>query len=170
LSSQPFHLSSTFIEHFTFLSAAYARPGSLPDLSRPEQIPYTAALVLAGLRLLNGLMLCDRWGMAPRGRFLNVYQAGKLTVVSFVSAELLDQVVVSECREEIAELINENHCEVLAFDLTGVKLVPSGMLGMLASLGRLGVEVFVFNPSEEIREVLEITRLDTVLQVRDVDI
>jgi anti-anti-sigma regulatory factor len=51
-----------------------------------------------------------------------------------------------------------------------VKLVPSGMLGMLASLGRLGVEVFVFNPSEEIREVLEITRLDSVLQVRNVDI
>jgi anti-sigma B factor antagonist len=48
--------------------------------------------------------------------------------------------------------------------------VPSGMLGMLASLGRLGVEVFVFNPSEEIREVLEITRLDSVLQVRNVDI
>ncbi len=78
--------------------------------------------------------------MPPQRGSLNVYQAGKLTVVSFVSAELLDQIVVSECREEIAELIREHHCEVLAFDLTGVKLVPSGMLGMLASLGRLGVE------------------------------
>jgi anti-sigma B factor antagonist len=108
--------------------------------------------------------------MPSKRGFLNVYQTGKVTVVSFVSAELLDQVVVTECREEIADLIKEHHCEVLAFDLTGVKLVPSGMLGMLASLGRLGVEVFVFNPSEEIREVLEITRLDSVLQVRNVDI
>src|SRR5580698_6973033 len=108
--------------------------------------------------------------MPRRANYLNVYQTGKLTVVSFVSAELLDQIVVSECRKEIAELIQQHQCETLAFDLTGVKLVPSGMLGMLASLGRLGVEVYVFNPSEEIREVLEITRLDTFLQIRDVQI
>jgi len=102
--------------------------------------------------------------------YLNVYQTGKLTVVSFVSADHLDQIVVSDCRTEIAELIKANGCEVLAFDLTGVKLVPSGMLGMLASLGRLGVQVLIFNPSEEIREVLEITRLDSLLQVQKVDV
>jgi anti-sigma B factor antagonist len=102
--------------------------------------------------------------------YLNVYQTGKLTVVSFISAELLDQIVVSECRAEIAELIKEHKSEVLAFDLTGVKLVPSGMLGMLASLGRLGVQVLIFNPSDEIREVLEITRLDSLLQVQKVDL
>ena len=67
-------------------------------------------------------------------------------------------------------MIREHSCEVLGFDLTGVKLVPSGMLGMLASLGRLGVEVYLFNPSDEIREVLAITRLDTVLQIQKVDI
>jgi anti-sigma B factor antagonist len=108
--------------------------------------------------------------MPRRHNYLNVYQAGRLTVVSFISAELLDQVVVSECRDEIGELIRTHKCEVLAFDLTGVQLVPSGMLGMLASLGRLGVEVYLFNPSESIREVLEITRLDTVLQIHRTDV
>jgi anti-sigma B factor antagonist len=108
--------------------------------------------------------------MPRRHSYLNVYQTGKLTVVSFVSAELLDQIIVSECRAEIAELIKQHACEVLAFDLTGVKLVPSGMLGMLASLGRLGVQVLIYNPSDEIREVLEITRLDSLLQVQQVDV
>ncbi len=108
--------------------------------------------------------------MARRQKYLRVYQAGKLTVVSFGSVAMLDQVVVSDCREEISELIRQHSCEVLAFDLTGVKLVPSGMLGMLASLGRLGVEIYLFNPSDEIREVLEITRLDTVLQVHKADV
>jgi anti-anti-sigma factor len=74
------------------------------------------------------------------------------------------------CREEISNLIREHHCEVLAFDLTGVKLVPSGMLGMLASLGRLGVEVNLFNPSDEIRDVLEITRLNSILQIHSVEV
>ena len=108
--------------------------------------------------------------MPARQAYLKVYQSGKLTVVGFKNVKSLDQVVVSDCREEIAELIHGNGCEVLAFDLTGVPLVPSGMLGMLASLGRLGVEVYLFNPSDEIREVLEITRLDSLLQVQKVDI
>ncbi|HXY37937.1 MAG TPA: STAS domain-containing protein [Planctomycetaceae bacterium] len=108
--------------------------------------------------------------MARRQGYLNIYQTGKLTVVSFVSADHMDQIIVSECRSEIAELIKQHECEVLAFDLTGVKLVPSGMLGMLASLGRLGVQVLIFNPSDEIREVLEITRLDSLLQVQKVDV
>jgi anti-sigma B factor antagonist len=108
--------------------------------------------------------------MPRQQSYLNVYQTGKLTVVSFVSAEHLDQIVVSECRAEIADLIKIYSCEVLAFDLTSVKLVPSGMLGMLASLGRLGVQVLVFNPSDEIREVLEITRLDSLLQVQHVEV
>ena len=108
--------------------------------------------------------------MAARQQYLKLYQPGKLTVVGFKNVKSLDQVVVSDCREEIAELIKAHHCEVLAFDLTGVRLVPSGMLGMLASLGRLGVEVYLFNPADEIREVLEITRLDTVLHVHNVDV
>ena len=37
--------------------------------------------------------------MPSRRGSLNVYKTGKLTVVSFVSADLLDQIVVSECRE-----------------------------------------------------------------------
>src|ERR1700685_1028853 len=108
--------------------------------------------------------------MAHRQEYLKVYQRGKLTGVGVVRPDWLDQVVVSDCREEIARLIQDNKCEVLAFDLTGVKLVPSGMLGMLASLGRLGVQILVYNPSDEIRDVLEITRLDTVLQVHKVDV
>ncbi len=49
--------------------------------------------------------------MPRRANYLNLYQTGKLTVVSFDSAEHLDQIVVSECREEIAELIREHQCE-----------------------------------------------------------
>jgi hypothetical protein len=30
--------------------------------------------------------------------------------------------------------------------------------------------VFVFNPCEDIREVLEITRLDSILQIRNVEV
>jgi anti-anti-sigma regulatory factor len=58
----------------------------------------------------------------------------------------------------------------MAFDLTRVRLVPSGLLGLLASIRKQGVEVHLYNPSDDIREVLEITKLDEVLQMHTVDV
>ncbi len=98
---------------------------------------------------------------------LLVYEAGKLTVVGFGRHDVLDHVNVPQCRDELAQLIREHNCEVLAFDLTGVKLIPSGMLGLLASLHKLGVTVMVFNPSEDMKEVMQITKLDQFLEVHE---
>jgi anti-anti-sigma factor len=106
--------------------------------------------------------------MAPfKTNNLYIYEAGKLTVVGFGRHDVLDHVNVPQCRDELAQIIRDNQCEVLAFDLTGVKLVPSGMLGLLASLHKLGLTVMLFNPSEDMQEVLQITRLDQFLEVHE---
>ena len=68
---------------------------------------------------------------------LQVYETGELTVVGFGGREILDQIDISACREEIVTLVEKHKCKVLAFDLAGVKLIPSGMLGLLASLRRM---------------------------------
>ena len=101
---------------------------------------------------------------------LEVYQAGKLTVVGFGGHEILDGIHLAECREGITQLLEEYDCEVFAFDLTGVKLVPSGLLGLLASLRQQDVEVHLYNPCEDIEDVLEITRLNEIIKVHKVDI
>ena len=102
---------------------------------------------------------------------LEVYQAGKLTVVGFGGHDILDGIHLAECREGISKLLEEHECEVFAFDLTGVKLVPSGLLGLLASLRQQNnVEVHLYNPCEDIEEVLEITRLNEVMTIHQVDI
>ncbi len=98
---------------------------------------------------------------------LRVYETGPLTVVGFGSAEILDPIDLAECRQEIMALVEQHDCKVLAFDLTGVRYIPSGMLGLLASLTRSGIEVHLYNPSNDIREVLEITRLNELMQVHD---
>ena len=51
-----------------------------------------------------------------------------------------------------------------------MKLIPSGMLGLLASLHKLGVKVMLFNPSEDIREILEITHLNQFLEIHEASI
>ena len=101
---------------------------------------------------------------------LEVYQAGELTVMGFGGREVLDDLNVAECRDELVGLIRDNDCKVLAFDLTRVRLIPSGLLGLLASIRKQGVEVHLYNPSADIREVLEITKLDQVLQLHALDI
>lgn len=101
---------------------------------------------------------------------LEIYKAGELTVVGFGGRPVLDHLNLANCRDELVQLIRENHCKTLALDLTGVRLIPSGLLGLLASIRRQGVTVQLYNPSDDIREVLEITKLNTLLELHDVDV
>lgn len=101
---------------------------------------------------------------------LEVYEAGELTVVGFGGREILDHINLAECRDELLNLIREHQTKTLAIDLTGVKLLPSGMLGLLASVHRLGVEVQLYNACQDIREVLEITKLDQVIHLHEVEV
>lgn len=101
---------------------------------------------------------------------LEVYHPGELTVIGFGGREILDDLNLAECRDDLVDLIQDNGCKVLAFDLTGVRLIPSGLLGLLASIRRLGVEVHLYNACDDIREVLEITKLDQVLELHEVEL
>jgi anti-anti-sigma factor len=99
-----------------------------------------------------------------------VYQAGELTVLGFGGRDVLDDYDVAQCRDEITRLVRQHQCRALAFDLTGVRLMPSGLLGLLASLKKLGIDVHVFNPSEDVREVLEITKLKAFMEIHQVEV
>lgn len=101
---------------------------------------------------------------------IEVYAAGPTTVVGFGGRDLPANVNLIECRDWLVSLIRQEGCSVLAFDLTGVQLVPSGLLGLLASLRNEGVEVHLYNPSADVIEVLEITHLDQLMPVHQVDL
>ena len=101
---------------------------------------------------------------------LTVYTAGELTVVGFGGQDALSRINLAECRDDLVNLIQEHHCKTLAFDLTGVRLIPSGTLGLIAAMRKLDVAVHIYNPSADVRDVLEITKLDTVIQVHEVEI
>lgn len=99
---------------------------------------------------------------------LKLYAAGEVTVVALAVRDAVDTINLGRCRDELIELIQSTKCQLLAFDLTGVRLLPSGLLGLLASVPRLGAEVVLFNPCSDICEILEITKLKQVLPVEHV--
>ena len=100
---------------------------------------------------------------------LIVYAVGQRTVLGFGGQKIVSQLNVSVYRDHLLKLIDEHSVETVAFDLTGIVVIPSGLLGLLASLRELNVTVELFNPSDDVSEVLAVTRLDELLQVRQGD-
>jgi anti-sigma B factor antagonist len=105
--------------------------------------------------------------MPTHHQILRVYEAGPLTVVGFGSELTPDMINLSDCREEIVDLVKLHNCRDLAFDLTGINYVPSGMLGLFASLRKINIQVHLYNPSSDVREVLAITHLDRLFKIHE---
>lgn len=101
---------------------------------------------------------------------LEVYEAGELTVVGFGNYEGIERVNLAEWRDELLKLIRDHRCTTLALDLTQVRLIPSGLLGVLCSIKRLGVDVLLYNPSVDVREAVEISNLTSLLEMHEVEL
>jgi anti-anti-sigma factor len=104
--------------------------------------------------------------MEPRGPLFDVQEAGERIVIGVAGRDYLGYEFVSQCRDGLKDLIRRNNCKTLALDLTGVMMMQSDVLGMLVALHNDGVAIELLNPSEEVRAVLAVTRLDTILKIR----
>lgn len=105
----------------------------------------------------------------PLPDVLKVYQTGPLTVVGFAGKDVPDEVCIARYRDTLFQLIADHHVETMAFDLTGVGLVPSGMLGVLTSVRKRVSKVELYNPSADVQDVLRITNLAQMFEVKQVD-
>jgi anti-sigma B factor antagonist len=94
-----------------------------------------------------------------------VREFGKLTVVGFPGVVSLNEFNVALCRDRLASLIAERHCEVVAFDLRGIQSISSVVLGFFASLRKYGVEVRLYDPTQKVREILELTKFDQIMRI-----
>ena len=99
---------------------------------------------------------------------LKVYQTGELTVVGFGGQDVPDEVCIAAYRTQLLDLIAQHNCKVMAFDLTGVKYVPSGMLGVLSSIRKRVERVELYNPSPAVMDVLRLIHFDRLFEVKEV--
>lgn len=108
--------------------------------------------------------------LPPDQSVLQVYQTGPLTVVGFAGKDVPDEVCIAGYRVQLQQLIDMYKVQVMAFDLSGVKLVPSGMLGLLTTIRKKVGRVELYNPSDDVREVLRITNLEQLFEIRTVQL
>ena len=102
---------------------------------------------------------------------LQIYKTGKLSVVGFGGVDVPDEYCISGHIQDLEDLIEKHGCEILAFDLTGVRFIPSGMLGVLCSLrDRHGVHIQLFNASDDVREAVQVAKLDQMFSLAEVRI
>lgn len=73
---------------------------------------------------------------------------------------------LADDREDLLNLIESAECDCVIFDVTGVKIVPAGLLGLLSSAHEQGCDVELLNPSQEMQEILRAAKLDTWLLIR----
>lgn len=126
----------------------------------------------SGIYSADGKEVAPQYALTEDG-VLKVYSVGETTVLGFGGDDLPSEFNAANYRAAITDLLIANNCRIIAFDVTGVKLVPSGMLGLWVSLRSIeGLEprVQVFNPSDDIKEVLQITKLNTMIEVHEVDV
>ena len=107
--------------------------------------------------------------MSSADELLKVYTVGRRTVLGFGGQEIVSQLNVSVYRDHLISLIQEHEVQTVAFDLTGIVVIPSGLLGLLASLREHNVTVELYNPSDDVSEVLSVTRLNELLHIRHGD-
>jgi anti-anti-sigma factor len=105
--------------------------------------------------------------MPIRHEVLRVYETDPAVVIGFGDVAVLDPGQIAECREEIEELLTLHEGKALAIDLMDVQYIPSVVLGMLASLTRMGTEVHLYNVSATVRDVLGITNLSQLFRIHE---
>lgn len=109
-------------------------------------------------------------GGASQPRLLQVYATDPIIVVGFGGCPIPDDHNLSAYRDELMDLLEQHNRKEIAFDLTGVLIVPSGIVGLLVSLVRQKISVSVFNASQEVREVFQVTQIDQMIKLHDVEV
>lgn len=100
-------------------------------------------------------------------KILEVLQTGELVVVGFGNQSVPDDICLAAYRDQIRELIAEHDCTEFAFDLAPFKIIASGTLGLIVSVLKEGVKVYVFNVHPSVWDVFQLTKIDRFVERSD---
>jgi anti-anti-sigma factor len=94
-----------------------------------------------------------------------VREAGRLTKIRVNPEGVSDFSRFEQCRDELVPILEGAGCRVVRFDVEGIPFLASGVLSLLVSLRKTGVEIQLQNASEHVRDVLRITRLSELVEL-----
>ena len=98
---------------------------------------------------------------------VDISRNGDIVSVGFRDEKFLGEAVLPKLRENVEGLVAEKQPSAVRFDLTDIMLVTSEILGFFVSLRKKDLKVILYNPSGDVREVVEMTKLDSLLDLVD---
>lgn len=97
----------------------------------------------------------------------HVYKSGTGTLIAFSAFQMTRPDDAQRHVDDLMELLEAHDCQELVVDLSGIGIVSSWILGVLASIKQQGPKVSLYYVSPEIQEVLAVTNLNRLLEVRN---
>ena len=97
---------------------------------------------------------------------LKICRYGDRLTVDLGERDSFDEASLNECGKRLENLLAENDA-VIVMNLEGVRIIGASILCLWLSLRQRGWEVRLTNASSFVREVLSVTRLDTLFAVAD---
>ena len=106
----------------------------------------------------------------PAFDLIEIREAGTVSTVRF-----MDQIDdfshrTTDLHEQLSRFVGDNACLKLVIDLRDTKYLPSSVLGVLVQLRNQGCEVHLANASVDVAEVMQVTRLDTMIHVNETEV
>jgi len=107
-------------------------------------------------------------------RRVSVADIGKVTVVRFADRRIWDEVGIQELGQELYQLVDDEHRDLLLLNMSDVEFLASAALGKLITLQKKlkarGGTLKLSNVRPEIYEVLAITQLNKKFDICDTEL
>ena len=97
---------------------------------------------------------------------LSLVYSGRRVQVGFNYKEMPDETRVAKYRAQLLDFVQRTNCKSLTFDLKGLKILPSRMLGFFVSLKNEGHDIELLNMQPVVQEVFRITKLGSLFTIR----
>ncbi|MGZ0173495.1 MAG: STAS domain-containing protein [Planctomycetales bacterium] len=103
----------------------------------------------------------------PDFDLFEIREAGTASIVRF--QQQIDDFShrTSDLHEQLSRFVGKHACLKLTIDLRDTTYLPSSVLGVLVQLHNQGCEVHLANASEDVAEVIQVTRLNQMIHVNE---
>lgn len=109
--------------------------------------------------------------MAEQNSHLTIKDRGGVRIVEFSDRKILDELCISEIRDELSGLVTAQDGIKLLLDFSAVEHLSSAALGVLITLNKQVAEqngsLKLSNISPQIYEVFKITRLNKLFDIHE---
>lgn len=107
-----------------------------------------------GQKSIHDLRPADLRRMATKRKRMNVYDESGVTVMDLGEMDIWDGADLALIRDTLTVLIQRERRRKIGVDMSHVKYIPSGYFGMLFDWKDRGVEMYLFDPQPNVRNML----------------